>query len=63
MMDTETKWIPCPKCGSNTRTKVRPDTQLYHHLIFCPKCKTEYLVNVKNFAVTVVPDAQTQCKP
>ncbi len=59
----KTQWIPCPKCGSNTRTKIRQDSKLYHHLIFCPKCKKEYLVNVEAFAITIVPDAKTQCKP
>ncbi len=60
--EMNTKWIPCPECQGNTRTKVRQDTSLYHHLIFCPKCKKEYLVNVDNFNVTIVqePDAKTQ---
>ena len=59
--DVETRWVSCPGCGGNTRTKVREDTQLYHHLIFCPKCKEEYLVNVDRFAVTLIKksDAET----
>ena len=57
--ELQTGWISCPACGGHTRTKVREDTKLYHHLIFCPKCKKEYLVNVAEFTVTVVkePDA------
>ena len=56
------QWIACPSCGGNTRTKVRKDTVLYHHPIFCPKCKKEYLVNVKQFKIHIVnePDAKTQ---
>ena len=56
------QWISCPSCGGNTRTKVRRDTVLYHHPIFCPKCKKEYLVNVKQFKIQIVnePDAKTQ---
>lgn len=60
--DMQTMWIPCPDCGGNTRTKVRADTQMYHHLIFCPRCKKEYLVNVERFTVTLIKesDAETQ---
>lgn len=56
------RWISCPSCGGNTRTKVRQDTVLYHQPIFCPKCKREYLVNVKQFKIQIVnePDAKTQ---
>ena len=48
------RWIPCPSCGGNTRTKVRMDTVLYHQPLFCPKCKKEFLVNVKQFRIRVV---------
>ena len=46
----------------NTRTKVREDTVLYHQPLFCPKCRKEYLVNVKQFTTQIVnePDAKTQ---
>ena len=56
------QWIPCPACGGNTRTKVREDTVLYHQPLFCPKCRREYLVNVKQFKIRIVnePDAETQ---
>ncbi len=52
----DTQWISCPGCGGNTRTKIRKDTELIHHLIFCPKCKNEYLVNVKKFHVNVIKE-------
>ena len=56
------RWIFCPACGGNTRTKVREDTVLYHQPLFCPKCKRESLVNVKQFKIRIVnePDAETQ---
>ena len=56
------QWIPCPACGGNTRMKVREDTVLYHQPLFCPKCRREYLVNVKQFKTQIVnePDAKTQ---
>ncbi|MEE0751731.1 cysteine-rich KTR domain-containing protein [Frisingicoccus sp.] len=52
----ETKWVACPDCGSNTRTKLRKDTILFHQLVFCPKCKKEFLVNVNAFDVVVVKE-------
>lgn len=57
-----TKWISCPDCGGNTRTKIRADATLYHHLIFCPKCKREYLINADHYKVTILQesDAKTQ---
>lgn len=56
------KWISCPSCGGNTRTKVREDTVLFHQPIFCPRCKREYLVNVRKFRLNIVDesDAKTQ---
>lgn len=52
-------WIMCPICKSKTRTKVRKDTQLIKFPLFCPKCKQEYLIEVRNFQVTIIkePDA------
>ncbi len=50
------KWVICPECGGNTRTKVREDTVLYHQPVFCPKCKKEYLVNAKQFKIQVVKE-------
>ena len=55
----ETKWVACPDCGSNTRTKLRKDTILFHQLVFCPKCKKESLICVNNFKIEIIkePDA------
>nr|WP_325196012.1 cysteine-rich KTR domain-containing protein [uncultured Oscillibacter sp.] len=58
----ESRWINCPNCGGNTRTKVRADTVLYHQPVFCPKCKVEFLINAKKFQIELIkePDAMTQ---
>ena len=58
------KWIVCPVCGSKTRNKIREDTELKNFPLFCPKCKQETLVNVKDLNITVIkePDAQTQSR-
>ena len=58
----ETKWILCPVCNSKTRLKIRVDTELKNFPLFCPKCKRETLINVKQYATNLIgePDAKTQ---
>ena len=53
------EWLLCPVCGSKTRIKLRPDTVLENFPLFCPKCKKESLITVKNLytKVITVPDA------
>ena len=45
MQDTE--WIRCPVCGNKTRDKIREDTVLKNYPLYCPKCKQETLISVK----------------
>lgn len=58
----ETEWIRCPDCGEKTRDKIRADTELKNFPVFCPKCKKETLINVKEFRITVIhePAAKPQ---
>ena len=58
------EWIRCPICGNKTRLKIRGDTELKNFPLFCPKCKQETLIHVKQFHTTVIkePDAQTQSR-
>ena len=58
------EWILCPFCGSKTRLKIRYDTVLENFPLYCPKCRKESLINVKNQIVTIVkePDAKTQSR-
>ena len=53
------KWILCPTCGNKTRTMIREDTELKNFPLFCPKCKRESLIQVKDFQIIVLkePDA------
>ena len=55
------QWVMCPVCGNKTRTKIRKDTKLINFPLYCPKCRKESLINVKNQIVTIVkePDAKT----
>ena len=58
------KWLICPICGSKTRLKLREDTILEKFPLYCPKCKQETLINVKQKNISVIkePDAQTQSR-
>lgn len=59
IMDETEKWLLCPACGSKTRVKLRQDTELKNFLLFCPKCKREVLVSVREFTTIRItePDA------
>ncbi len=63
-MATIIKWVRCPICSNKTRIKIWDDTLLKNFLLFCPKCKHEVLIEVKNLQVTVItePDAKTQSR-
>ena len=58
------KWLLCPVCGNKTRLKLREDTVLEKFPLFCPKCKQETLINVRQMNMSVIrePDAQTQSR-
>lgn len=64
-MDTNAaEWIRCPVCGSKTRDKIRRDTILKNFPLFCPKCKHENLINVKDLQIVVItePAAKPQSR-
>ena len=52
----------CPICKSKTRIKLRKDTELKKFPLYCPKCKLETLVNIKELKTTIIKelDAKTQ---
>ena len=57
-------WVLCPVCNNKTRTKILKNTELINFPLFCPKCKTETLINIKYGKVTIIkePDAKTQSR-
>ncbi|MDC7291570.1 cysteine-rich KTR domain-containing protein [Blautia schinkii] len=57
-------WLLCPVCNNKTRTMVREETVLVNFPLFCPKCKQETLINVKQLNMSVIkePDAKTQSR-
>ena len=58
------EWIYCPLCSNKTRLKIRKDTIMEKFPLYCPKCKQEMLINVKELHISVIkePDAQTQSR-
>jgi len=58
------KWLLCPVCQNKTRLRLREDTILENFPLYCPKCKQETLINVKQMNTFIVkePDAQTQSR-
>ena len=58
------QWILCPVCKNKTRLKIRENTELKNFPLYCPKCKQETLINLKQFNITVIkePDAQTRSR-
>lgn len=50
----DNKWVLCPLCNNKTRLQIRKDTVIINLMLYCPKCKREKLVNVRDFCVEVV---------
>jgi len=48
------EWIRCPVCGNKTRLQMREDTELKNFPLYCPKCKQETLINVKNMKISLL---------
>lgn len=48
------QWVHCPICGGKTRTKIRPDTEAKNLIVFCPKCKRESVMDIKDMESKVV---------
>ena len=53
-MNADKKWLLCPVCGNKTREKIRKDTVIKNFPLFCPKCKKESLIDVKDYNVKMV---------
>ena len=59
MVKKEINLASCPDCKGKTRTMLRSDTVLINFPLFCPKCKSETLINAEKLNITVItePDA------
>lgn len=49
----EARWIRCPVCGGKTRLKVYSNTALFNYPLYCPKCKTEKIIDVMQLKMAV----------
>lgn len=52
----KTEWLRCPVCKNKTRVQIRKDIELTPFPLYCPKCKQESLIDVKEMAVFVCSD-------
>lgn len=54
------KWLLCPVCQSKTRLRLRDDTILENFPLYCPKCKQETLISVRQLNMFIIkePDAE-----
>ncbi|WP_409068374.1 cysteine-rich KTR domain-containing protein [Clostridium sp. FAM 1755] len=54
-------WLLCPICNNKTRIKLRKDTVIEKLPLYCPKCRKEIVVSVKQLNIRIIkePDAQT----
>ena len=50
------KWLLCPVCQSKTRLRLREDTILENFPLYCPKCKQETLINVKQMNMSIIKE-------
>lgn len=57
-MTYKTEWIKCHVCGNKTRLKVLQNTELKNFPLFCPKCKQETLINVKQLNISVIKEPE-----
>ena len=55
----KTDWLCCPKCGSKTRTQIRPHTVLEDFPLFCPKCRYSCVIRLRDGKIeeSNMPDA------
>ena len=51
-------WLLCPICGNKTRMKVRDDTELKNFPLYCPKCRQESLIDLKQLQITIIKRAR-----
>ena len=55
----DSEWVPCPKCGGRTHTKICEDTVLVNFPLYCPKCKKVTRINAVQMKMVLSkePDA------
>lgn len=54
------EWILCSICRNKTRLQIRADTELKNFPPYCPKCRQESLIDVKDLQVIVIKGLETK---
>lgn len=49
----DSRWVPCPICGSKTRIMVYQDTVLVNFPLYCRKCKRETRIDMIQFKMVL----------
>lgn len=52
------RFLPCPICGMETRTKVLAETVLIRYPLFCARCRQETLVDVVKMKMVLSDDKE-----
>ena len=47
----ERQWVLCPRCGGKTRLQILRETELRAFPLFCPQCRRESIISVKNLSM------------
>lgn len=55
-------WILCPVCNNKTRLRIREDTILENFPLFCPKCKQETIIAMRQMNMSVVKKPDVKVK-
>lgn len=55
-MKKQGQWLQSPACERKIHIWVREDTEFKKFLIYCPKCKQERLINLKQFRITLLQE-------
>ncbi len=55
----DTKWVFCPVCGGKTRIRVLKRTVLIDFPLYCPKCRRENLISIRNMVITESEELRT----
>ena len=45
-------FILCPGCGKRTKAKALPQTVMIDFPLFCPHCKSEYIIDLNDSVIT-----------
>lgn len=53
-INPKSDFVICPICGGKTRTKIREDTEAKNLIVFCPKCKRESVVDIKDGKTEII---------